>query len=238
MLHYLKLLQTQRELLDIPRGLERFQEYLKKMLKDGEMVVPISGFNPMSKEHVAQTLDVLLEMDAESIGEGIARECFKRLDFGKTEWNMGLVLSDDLMGGWTNRPSIEVERWTNPKKVAWRSFLPLTLWVTDAIDKEALENRLMRQIFEAHSVLMKPPPRDLEGVLRLRRDSMVFSQGGKALPQTPNGKTLLERFRPYFGSTQTGILIACLFGDKEAARLGHPELGFAFGDSDLAVSWL
>jgi hypothetical protein len=64
----LPLLRIQRDLHDIPRGMERFRAYLATMTEGSDdIVLPITGMNPMGKEHVAALLDDLLAADAEAI---------------------------------------------------------------------------------------------------------------------------------------------------------------------------
>jgi hypothetical protein len=53
-LTFVPLLQTQRELYDLPRNMERFNAYLATM-KDpttGDLKLPLVAMNPMGKEHV------------------------------------------------------------------------------------------------------------------------------------------------------------------------------------------
>jgi len=62
------LLQVQRDLYTIPRGGDRFRRYLEAMTGGTrDMVLPLALMNPMGKEHVADTLDALLAIDAEGV---------------------------------------------------------------------------------------------------------------------------------------------------------------------------
>src|SRR5260370_18323193 len=76
----LPLLKVQRELLLEPRGFGRIQTYLKTMVGgDGDLALPLSAFNPMSKAHVGSVLDKLLAMEAETIAACEVRESVDRL---------------------------------------------------------------------------------------------------------------------------------------------------------------
>src|SRR5262245_18142056 len=103
-LKLLRLLQIQRDLHAIPRGWERFRAYLAAMT-DGtdDIVLPITGMNPMGKEHVAALLDELLATDAEGQAATAIATVAARLVDIPGEREVALVVTDDAQGGWTNR---------------------------------------------------------------------------------------------------------------------------------------
>ena len=64
-LEYLPLLKVQRDLYDLPRGIERFREYIQTMTGGGdELKLPLVAMNPMGKGHLPPFLDHLLAIDA------------------------------------------------------------------------------------------------------------------------------------------------------------------------------
>jgi hypothetical protein len=69
-LEYVPLLKVQRDLYDIPRGFERFREYIRTMTEpgSGELKVPLVAMNPMGKDHLPPFLDHLLAIDADGVG--------------------------------------------------------------------------------------------------------------------------------------------------------------------------
>src|SRR4051812_29048824 len=53
MLTHVPLLAVQRELYDLPRGMDRFRKYLGVMTGGtDDIVLPLGGMNPMGKHHV------------------------------------------------------------------------------------------------------------------------------------------------------------------------------------------
>src|SRR5258708_39413014 len=69
-LDYIPLLRVQRELHGIPRGRERFRQYLRTISnQDGTDIelVPLLIMNPMGKDHVTALLDGLLALDADGV---------------------------------------------------------------------------------------------------------------------------------------------------------------------------
>ena len=57
-LEYVPLLKVQRDLYDLPRGIERFREYIQTMTGGGdELKLPLVAMNPMGKDHLPPFLD-------------------------------------------------------------------------------------------------------------------------------------------------------------------------------------
>jgi hypothetical protein len=108
---FLPLLQIQRDLYARPRGIERFREYIKTMTdpETGDLALPLVAMNPMGKDHIPALIDAYIALDAESVAAGLCRGesdgCRgESLDSpADREYKIGLVVSDDLKGGWTNR---------------------------------------------------------------------------------------------------------------------------------------
>src|SRR5690348_12516275 len=92
-LEWTPLLQPQRDLYRIPRGMDRFRQYLRVMLKDDGSdlrLPPLVAMNPMAKEHVAALLDALLALDAESIAADALAEASARLADVPGDYQIGL----------------------------------------------------------------------------------------------------------------------------------------------------
>ena len=104
-LSFLPLLQIQRDLYAMPRGMDRFNEYIKTMTdpETGELALPLVAMNPMGKEHVPALIDQYLALDAEGIAAAAVEAAAAHTPEGDREYRVGLVVSDDLKGGWTNR---------------------------------------------------------------------------------------------------------------------------------------
>src|SRR5215831_13956242 len=104
-IEYQPLLKIQRDLYRIPRGMERFREYLRTMIdpKTQDLKLPLVAMNPMGKEHVAEMLDRLLTLDADGVAAAVVAEALPQITRLPGEFKASLVLADDLKGGWTNR---------------------------------------------------------------------------------------------------------------------------------------
>jgi hypothetical protein len=100
-LEFVPLLQIQRDLHGMPRGMERFREYLRVMLNEQGTDVrlpPLVMMNPMGKDHVTTLLDALLALDAEGAARRAVDEAATRLRDLTGTYKIGLVIADDAMG--------------------------------------------------------------------------------------------------------------------------------------------
>ena len=110
-LSFLPLLQVQRDLYAMPRGMERFREYIKTMTdaETGDLALPLVAMNPMGKDHIPALIDEYIALGAE--GSRSKRSGRRRRTGGRAmSSGVGLVVSDDLkaagrIGGPANSPS-------------------------------------------------------------------------------------------------------------------------------------
>src|ERR1700731_852079 len=104
-LDYVPLLHVQRDLYRLPRGMNRFRQYLRTMLnenQDDTLFSPRVLMNPMGTEHVTALLDALLAMDADGVAARAVAEALGGLEVFPGEFKAALVVADDAQGGWTN----------------------------------------------------------------------------------------------------------------------------------------
>jgi hypothetical protein len=109
-IEYVSLLPVARKLQAMPRDRARFLKYLEIIrTPDGKgcALPPLVAMNPMGREHVTALLDDLLAMDADGIAARALAEAVADLADDPGDFKAGLVIADDLRGGWTNRFAYE-----------------------------------------------------------------------------------------------------------------------------------
>ena len=131
-LEYVPLLKVQRDLYDIPRGFERFREYIRTMTEpgSGELKVPLVAMNPMGKDHLPPFLDHLLAIDADGVGARALADAEAALADEAGDYRACLVVSDDLKGGWTNRYASEYSYRFEQRAFYRRAWLAANLWTS------------------------------------------------------------------------------------------------------------
>src|SRR4051812_16475274 len=97
-LEFVRLLQVQRDLYALPRGMERFHAYIATMTDagSGDLVLPLMAMNPMGKDHVPALLAQYLEMDANGAAERAVTPLATTYKDLAGSFKVGLVLADDL----------------------------------------------------------------------------------------------------------------------------------------------
>lgn len=232
-LHFLPLLQIQRDLLNTARGFERFKQYLDAMSDgQGDIALPLAAFNPMSKPHVADLLDALLAMDAESVARAALDEAATRLRAIPGLWRVGLVIADDAMGGWTNRYLTDAQQRFEHGGHAKRRFATPLLWTGEAAPatfsaaamRAQVRAETLAAIYRAAYLERHGAPQTLRAMLT--QEGLVGAFAGPSFAP-PAGD--LAPVRPLLAAhrdtTSFPIAFACLYGDAAATSVGYPPLG-------------
>jgi hypothetical protein len=221
----LPLLAAQRRLLDTARGFARFREYLATMLDDdGEVALPLSAFNPMSKAHVGAHLDALIALDA----EGLLRESLvagqARLLVPAGRWHAGWVVVDDAQGGWTDRYLTDVDHWFGNLVEVKRGFIVAYSWTGDAITVAGLRAEALAALYRTFFKACHGTPATLREMLTLAGLTAQFAGGTATLDnrQIADTRAILL---PHLDTTSLPIQFACLYGDAAALSVGYPALG-------------
>lgn len=224
-LSLLPLLEIQRELHSLPRGPERFKAYLQTITggKD-ELQVPLAGMNPMGQEHVAKLIDELITWQAEAFTETVLKELTADLAFLKAKLQLGLVLTDDLKGGWTNSYlSDYAQRFENAYdlKHGW-ALVPI--WTSKAWTKENLRTAILAGLYRSLYKLKHGLPQSLAEMMQQEGLAAAFADEQPELE--PEMLAYVEEvIKAHLPSSHKPTCFACLYGDEAATSVGYPSLG-------------
>lgn len=235
---HVELLHIQRELLNIPRGRDRFNVYLGKMITPRrDLALPLSAFNPMSKEHVAQRLDELRQLDAERILRQAIAEANARLGKSLAPRPAGLVMADDFAGGWTNRYQTEATaRFGKVTKIE-RDWLVILCWSSEQPSASELRQAALEQIYRGQSRLTFGQPRTLEAMLRQEGAAQRFAERTLAKDAAAVTQHVAEVLAEHRTTGDYPTAFACLYGDEAATSIGYAPRGIpARGGFALALA--
>ena len=223
-MQWLPLLQIQRDLLDVPRGAERFRQYLAVMLDShGELRLPLPAFNPMSKGHVADLLTELLAIDAEAIGQAASAEAGERLP--GLDWSnstqVALVVADDAKGGWTNRYLFETKHHFESRYEQRRGFITALLWSSEPTMELIIRQKVLAAVYRYAWIRKHGPARTLEDMVV--QEGMAGRFAGLRMDGLPvELETLIGG---HLKTTHYPTIVACLYGDDAAQSCGYDPLG-------------
>jgi hypothetical protein len=232
-LDYVPLLQIQRDLHLIPRGMERFERYLGKLPdRDGsDVVVPLLVVNPMAKDHVLHLLDALIAFDADAIGARAAADAAATLGDVPGRFKTAVVVADDLMGAGTNRHACEYDLRFGPvgarPSSRTRNWLTGVLWSSEAPTERAVREAVLTAAHRVAYGHAHAPGRTLRD--KLAQEGYVMARAGCAGPCLDPGEIEYTRevIAPHLDSEDMPTAIGCLFGDAASRALGFAPRGLS-----------
>jgi hypothetical protein len=162
----LPIIDTMLELYQMPRTPDRFQKYLKILrgpTKD-DLVIPVSGFNPMAKEHIVDKLNELKTLHAELLIAETLIDINKQgyYDNNKTTFKVCLNVCDDLMGGWTNHFTTDFETKFRINALVNRHFCTPIFWSSEPYDAALIKQRTWAYALRTIYWQVHPKPNTLQ----------------------------------------------------------------------------
>lgn len=235
--HHLPLLATQRQLYELPRGWERFRAYIATMTGGGDdLELPLVAMNPMGKEHLAEMLDRLLALGAEEVVADAVVEAARRLPAFDAPLRLGLVVSDDLKGGWTNRYFSELSNRFDLKPMVRRGFAVALAWTSEEPSRERVREAALATAYRSLHFQRHGSAVTLGE--RMAQEGRAAAFAGAAGP-TLDAEDLAysrEVLAPHLASDHKPTVFACLYGDEAARSVGYSPLGLS-PRAGLAVAY-
>jgi len=229
-LAHVPLLQIQRDLYSLPRGFERFRAYLQTLI-DAETrdlaLPPLVAMNPMGKEHVPALIDTLLAFDAESVAAQAVAEAAAQLRETPGEFKIGLAVSDDLKGGWTNRYTSEFSQCFEMKPILQRGWLSVILWTSETPSVQTTRETTLTTIYRAAYIQQHGMARTLREMLAQEGYAMAMAGCTKPALDAADLEYTREILSPHLEAKDRPTTMTCLFGDIAAHALGYPPQGLS-----------
>jgi hypothetical protein len=226
-LTFLPLLQIQRDLYAVPRGMERFREYIKTMTdaETGDLALPLVAMNPMGKDHVPALIDEYIALGAEHIAEE-ALATAQGVDLQRA-FKVCLVVSDDLKGGWTNRWTSEFGHRIESAAIRNRGWLTALLWTSEPASATAVREGVLTEIYRAEYLQTHRPAKTLREMLA--QEGYATARAGCLTPALDPDDLEYTRtvIAPHLDARDRATMIACLFGDSAALALGYSPQGLS-----------
>ncbi len=249
-LEYVPLLGKQLELQKMPRDMVRFEQYLGTLTaldQHAQAIVeypPLGIANPMAHEHVTAQLDELYSLHADEIGAAASAEAAASLAEFPGLVKLGLIVVDDLRGGWTNRFDYEYrlrfgmadtpfefdpESRTGFRLPRWLKdyWLTSVLWSSEHVSSESIRQAIRQTIYRFAYVLAHGPARTLRQ--RLSQEGWVLDRSDSAGPTLEANDLAYTRevLLPFLDASDKRTAIECLFGDDAARSLGFTPRGLS-----------
>ncbi len=235
------LLHLQRDIYRAhPRGMKRFRGYLVAVLDGTDRPVnPLVMFNPMGRDHVRETAEALLAIDAERIAADALATADRRLPGAAempalTAW----VVVCDHRGSWSNQPQADLGfRFNSTDDDLGSRFgcLILAWWTDRAIDASGVRALALESADRARHRQIVGPTATLGDLLVQEGRALRFA--GVDGPTLDDEELAYTRavIDPLRGSADPTTVMAALHGDAAARGVGYAPLGLST-DAGLALA--
>lgn len=228
-LAYVPLLARQRELHALPRGPERFREYLRTLTdaERGDLKLPLVAMNPMGKDHLPPFLDALLAFDADGVAARALDGLRAELADVHGAYRVALCVSDDLKGGWTDRAASEFGALFEQHAYEKRGWISGVLWTSEVYDAARVRAETRTSVLRAAYVRRHGDAYSLRERLAQEGWVRAHSGGGEPALEADELAYTTEVLGPLLDTRDWPTAIAALFGDAAAKKLGLKPLGLA-----------
>jgi hypothetical protein len=229
-LEFVPLLQLQRDLYRMPRGMDRFRHYLRVMVNDAGddlRLPPLVIMNPMGKDHVPALLDALLALDAEGVAARAVAEAAAGVADVPGEYKVGLVVADDAGGGWTNRYASEYSLLAANRAALKRGWLAGVLWSSEPASAQAVREGVLTTVYRTAYLQRHGPARTLRDILA--QEGYVRALAGCTRPALDADDLSYTRevIAPHLDAPDMRTAIECLYGDAAGKTLGFTPRGLS-----------
>lgn len=228
-LTFVPLLHIQRDLYTLPRGMDRFRAYIRTMVDPhtGDLELPLVAMNPMAREHVPSLLDELLGIRADDLGRDAVEAAGPGLADEPGRFKVGLVVADDVRGGWTNRYAAEFSHRFEEAALYKRGWIIGILWASEVPAGRRVRETVMTAIHRAVYIQQHGTAMTLAAMLA--QEGRAMARAGCVDPVLDADDLAYTRtvIAPLLQATDRATVMACLFGDAAATALGYPPQGLS-----------
>ena len=225
------MLVLMRDYHRLPFTAERFEAYLKLAVGDAKRAAdvpkpPLAYMNPMGKEHVLEALNQWIAFDAEALVLATLEDASQRLELDLPPLKVGLVIVDDLRGGWTNRFFNDASFRFKLEGIRKTGWIPIPLWSSEAPSLESLRLEVLECCARVAHFWERGEPTTLGEMMR--QEGYVAAFAGRQITLSRDDleytRIILE---PLLDSQHQPTQMAALYGDAVATELGYPPRGLS-----------
>ena len=188
---------------------------------------PLGIVNPMGKEHVTTLLDAFLRLDAEGEAAQALLQAAANLAELRGAYKVGLVVADDLKGGWTNRYASEFSHMSAGSAGLKRGWLSGILWSSGPASTGVASKAVLTAVYRAAYVQQRGSARTLREILAQEGYAMAAARCTDPTLDADDMAYTREVMASSLDAEDQPTLMACLFGDTAARSLGYPPQGLS-----------
>ncbi len=224
------VLDTMLEIYSKPRSPDRFKEYLA-LLKGNtknDLEIPITGFNPMAKDHVTDKIKELKNSRAEEIITDVISNINQKNNSknGRT-FKIFINVADDAKGGWTNRYTTDFDSKFKLNAYVERGFCIPYFWTSETYSQEIIIQRIKEYIYRTIYWAQNGRLRTLNDFVKQEQ----FVAKNTAISAKKNNSKALTLLDSYFNSNKNNedynLIFNFMYGDTVCESLSYPTFGIS-----------
>ena len=211
-----------------PISNKRFEEYLAKLQggTKGDLILPISGFNPMAKGHIIEKIEELEAIGAEHIIENVIEEINLNKEGSKeTKFEVVLNLADDYKGGWTNHYSTDFDSKFKINALISRNFCTPYFWTSENYTEQLIKLRTKEYLNRTLYWLNGSKPKTLENHLEQEIYAIKNSIDETYSENDSNFNVIANYYTENQKSEEYHLIFNFLYGDIACENLGYNQYG-------------
>ena len=217
------ILDKMLELYKMPLSRERFNNYISMLQGNskGDLELPISGYNPMAKEHINQKIVELQELNAEEIVKNTLDDInqSKPSNTGKII-KVVINIADDLKGGWTNHYTTDFDSKFKLNALVERNFCTPYFWSSENYSEELIIARTKEYAFRTVYWKNNPKLETLKDYVNQER--FVQSNVNQRIENSSDDFLVLKMyFDEYQNSDDYNRIFNFFYGDAICEKLNY-----------------
>lgn len=228
----LSTLPEMQAIYRLPRSPERFSRYLALLQGDskGDLLLPISGFNPMANDFAASRLDELIALDVAGIlGTELNRLNALPAAQSIPDFGVGLNLADDVGGAWTNRYTTDYTSKFTLHALVSRNFCAPFFWTSETFIPALLTSRIREYALRTIYYCQYGQPLTLANHVAQEAYVRRHACSDQLVNDNDIPDHLINYFEEHHASFDYHAIFAFLYGDAAAESLGFKTYGIARG---------
>ncbi len=225
------ILSEIKALYQKPISSQRFKDYMSILQgpKNGDLKLPISGFNPMAKDHIIQKIEALQRIDTEVEMERTIKAILPKLVKPTITSQLDIIvvlnIADDLKGGWTHFYTSDYTSKFKLDPFIKRQFCIPYFWTSETYTIQKVRSRTQEYICRTYYQLTHQQPKTLKE--HLSQEIFIAKNSLEDIPKNKvsNMAAIGAFYEEYKHTEKYDIIFNFFYGDIGSESLNYKKYG-------------